>query len=169
MVNYGWTNLTNYDDIIPYIVLCKCIDKPCLFAKCSISSSSRMHCPQDCLYWCETMSIKKLQNVLKYFCVIFVGIIHAFSVNPTISFIITTKSGSFTDLLRGGVKLEFVRNSFDSIQKLTIRLIRKGKKSSKNSIFFNSKFVRFKRKWFEKFANFSNSVFWFEKFDKTFS
>ena len=32
---------------------------------------------------------------------------------------------------RGGVKLEFVRNSFDSIRKLTNRLIRKGKKSSK--------------------------------------
>ena len=28
----------------------------------------------------------------------------------------------------GGVKLEFVRNSFNSIRKLVIRLIRKGKK-----------------------------------------
>ena len=55
---------------------------------------------------------------------------------------------SFIKLLhiRGGVKLEFVRNSFDSIRKFTIRLIRKGKKSSKNSIIFNSKFVRFERK-----------------------
>ena len=69
---------------------------------------------------------------------------------------------------RGGVKLEFVRNSFDSIRKFTIRLIRKGKKSSKNSINFNSKFVRFERKKFERFANFSNSVFWFEKFEILF-
>ena len=29
--------------------------------------------------------------------------------------------------IRGGVKLEFVRNSFDSIRKFTIRLIGKGK------------------------------------------
>ena len=41
---------------------------------------------------------------------------------------------------RGGVKLEFFRNLFDSIQKLTIRSIRRGK-SSKNSINFNLKFV----------------------------
>ena len=44
---------------------------------------------------------------------------------------------------RGGVKLEFVRNSFDSIRKFAIRLIRKGKKYSKNSMKINSKFVRF--------------------------
>ena len=44
---------------------------------------------------------------------------------------------------RGGVKLEFVRNSFDSIRKSAIRLIRKGKKYSKNSMKFNLKFVRF--------------------------
>ena len=47
---------------------------------------------------------------------------------------------------RGGVKFEFVRNLFDSIRKLMIQLIRKGKKSSKNSIIFNLKFVRFERK-----------------------
>ena len=28
----------------------------------------------------------------------------------------------------GGVKMEFIRNSFDSIQKFAIRLIQKGKK-----------------------------------------
>ena len=44
---------------------------------------------------------------------------------------------------RGGVKLEFFRNLFDSIRKLMIRI---GKKSSKNSINFNLKFVRFERK-----------------------
>ena len=44
---------------------------------------------------------------------------------------------------RGGVKLEFVQNLFDSIRKLAIRLIRKGKKYSKNSKKINSKFVRF--------------------------
>ena len=44
---------------------------------------------------------------------------------------------------RGGVKLEFVQNSFDSIRKIAIRLIRKGKKYSKNSMKINSKFVRF--------------------------
>ena len=44
---------------------------------------------------------------------------------------------------RGGVKLEFVRNSFDSIRKFAIRLIRKGKKYSKNSMKINSKFVQF--------------------------
>ena len=44
---------------------------------------------------------------------------------------------------RGGVKLEFVQNSFDSIRKFAIRLIRKGKKYSKNSMKINSKFVRF--------------------------
>ena len=70
--------------------------------------------------------------------------------------------------IRGGVKLGFVRNSFDSIRKFTIRLIRNGKKSSKNSINFNSKFVRFERKKFEKFANFSNSVFRFDKFEILF-
>ena len=69
---------------------------------------------------------------------------------------------------RGGVKLGFVRNSVNSIRKFTIRLIRKGQKSSKNSINFNSKFVRFEIKKFEKFANFSNSVFWFEKFEIPF-
>ena len=70
--------------------------------------------------------------------------------------------------VRGGVKLGFVRNSVNSIRKFTIRLIRKGKKSSKNSINFNSKFVRFERKKFEIFANFSNSDFWFEKFEILF-
>ena len=63
-------------------------------------------------------------------------------------------------LIRGGVKLEFVRNLFDSI--------RKGKKNSKNSIIFNSKFVRFERKKFEKFANISNSIFQFEIFETLF-
>ena len=38
---------------------------------------------------------------------------------------------------------EFVRNSFYSILKLMIWLIRKGKKYSKNSMKINSKFVRF--------------------------
>ena len=37
----------------------------------------------------------------------------------------------------------FVRNSFDSIRKFMIRLIRKVKNNSKNSIKINSKFVRF--------------------------
>ena len=37
----------------------------------------------------------------------------------------------------------FVRNSFDSIRKSMIRLIRKVKNNSKNSIKINSKFVRF--------------------------
>ena len=36
-----------------------------------------------------------------------------------------------------------VRNSFDSIRKFMIRLIRKVKNNSKNSIKINSKFVRF--------------------------
>ena len=45
--------------------------------------------------------------------------------------------------IRGGVTLEFVRNSFDSIQNFAIRLIRKSKKYSKNSVKINSKFVRF--------------------------
>ena len=45
--------------------------------------------------------------------------------------------------ITGGVKLEFVQNSFDSIRKFAIRLIRKGKKYSKNSMKINSKFVRF--------------------------
>ena len=44
---------------------------------------------------------------------------------------------------RGGVKLEFIQNSFDSIPKFAIQLIRKGKKYSKNSMKINSKFVRF--------------------------
>ena len=39
--------------------------------------------------------------------------------------------------------MEFVRNSFDTIRKFAIRLIRKGKKYSKNSMKINSKFVRF--------------------------
>ena len=43
----------------------------------------------------------------------------------------------------GGVKLEFVRNSFDLIRKFAIQLIRKGKKYSKNSMKINSKFVQF--------------------------
>ena len=37
----------------------------------------------------------------------------------------------------------FVRNSFDSIRKFMIRLIRKVKNNSTNSIKINSKFVRF--------------------------
>ena len=45
--------------------------------------------------------------------------------------------------VRGGVKLEFVRNSFYSIRRFAIRLIRKDKKYSKNSMKINSKFVRF--------------------------
>ena len=45
--------------------------------------------------------------------------------------------------VRGGVKLEFVRNSFDSIRRFAIRLIRKDKKYSKNSMKICSKFVRF--------------------------
>ena len=56
------------------------------------------------------------------------------------------KRNIYNSQTRGGVKLEFVRNLFNSIRKFTIRLIRKGKKSSKNSIIFNSKFVRFERK-----------------------
>ena len=44
---------------------------------------------------------------------------------------------------RGGVKLEFVRNLLDLIRKFAIRLIRKGKKYSKNSMKINLKFVRF--------------------------
>ena len=40
-------------------------------------------------------------------------------------------------LHRGGVKLEFVRNSFDSIRKFAVRLIRKGKKYSKNLMKIN--------------------------------
>ena len=44
---------------------------------------------------------------------------------------------------RGGVKLEFVRNSFDSIWKFAIWLIQKGKKYLKNSMKINSKFFRF--------------------------
>ena len=47
---------------------------------------------------------------------------------------------------RGGVKLEFVRNSFHLIQKLAIQLIWRGKKISKNSINFNSKFFDLKEK-----------------------
>ena len=43
----------------------------------------------------------------------------------------------------GGVKMEFIRNSFDSIQKFAIRLIQKGKKYSKNSMKINSKFIWF--------------------------
>ena len=72
-------------------------------------------------------------------------------------------------IIQEGIKLgvESNWNSFEirSIWKLAIRLIRRGKKSWKNSINFNSKFVLFQRKKFEKFANFSNSVFWFEKFE----
>ena len=48
--------------------------------------------------------------------------------------------------LKAGVKfpeIRFVRNSFNSIRKFTIRLIRKVKKYSKNSIKINSKFIRF--------------------------
>ena len=44
---------------------------------------------------------------------------------------------------RGGVKLEFIRNSCNSIWKFAIWLIRKGKKYWKNSMNINSKFVRF--------------------------
>ena len=53
---------------------------------------------------------------------------------------------SFTSLTfecRGGVKLEFAQNLFDSIQKFAIRLFRKGKEYSKNLMKINSKFVRF--------------------------
>ena len=42
----------------------------------------------------------------------------------------------------GGVKLEFIQNSFDSIRRFEIRLIRKAK-NSKNLIKINSKFVQF--------------------------
>ena len=61
-------------------------------------------------------------------------------------------------------------NSFEIrlIRKFAIRLIRKAKKNSKNSIIFNSKFVRFERKKFEKFANISNSIFQFEIFETLF-
>ena len=48
-----------------------------------------------------------------------------------------------SDPNREGVKLEFVRNSFYTIQKFAIRLIRKGKKYSKNLMKINSKFVQF--------------------------
>ena len=58
-----------------------------------------------------------------------------------------------------------VESNWNSFEIHSIRLIRKGKNSSKNLTNFNSKFVRFERKKFEKFANFSNSVFWFEKFE----
>ena len=60
-------------------------------------------------------------------------------------------------------------DSFNSIRKFTIRLIRKGKKSSKNSIVFNSKFVRLdskiydsidskRQKKFKKFDNFQFEI-----------
>ena len=52
--------------------------------------------------------------------------------------------------LRGGVKLEFVQNSFDSI--------RKGKKYSKNSKKINSKFVRFDSNYRVE-SNFSDAGF----------
>ena len=39
--------------------------------------------------------------------------------------------------------MEFIRNSFNSIRKFAIRLIREGKKYSKNLMKINSKFVRF--------------------------
>ena len=54
----------------------------------------------------------------------------------------TNENSLFTDL-RGEVKLEFVRNSFDLIRKFAIQLIRKGKEYSKNSMKINSKFVLF--------------------------
>ena len=59
---------------------------------------------------------------------------------------------------RGGVKLEFVRNSFDSIRKFAIQLIRKGKKHSKYSIKINSKFVRFDSNYRVE-SNFSDARF----------
>ena len=43
---------------------------------------------------------------------------------------------------RGGVKLEFILNSFDSIRKFAIRLFPNGKKCLKNSMKINSKFVQ---------------------------
>ena len=68
---------------------------------------------------------------------------------------------------RGGVKLEFVRNSFDLISKFAIQLIRKGKKYSKNSMKINSKFVRFDSTptigWME--SNFSDAGFVRNSFD----
>ena len=67
------------------------------------------------------------------------------------------KSSGHVRYTRGGVKLGFVRNSIDSI--ICDSIDSKRQKKFENSINFNSKFVRFERKNFEKFANFSNSVF----------
>ena len=64
---------------------------------------------------------------------------------------------AFTFWHRGGVKLEFVQNSFDLTWKFAIRLIRKGKKYSKNSMKINSKFVLFDSTptigWFQIFSD----------------
>ena len=67
---------------------------------------------------------------------------------PTVSCAINYQKLNSTPILmklciRGGVKLEFIRNSFDPIQKFGIRLFQKVKNNSKNSIKINSKFVRF--------------------------
>ena len=68
---------------------------------------------------------------------------------------------------RGGVKLEFVRNSFNSIRKFAIRLIRKGKKYLINSMKINSKFIRFDSNYrvgqiFQMLDSFEIRSIWFE-------
>ena len=60
--------------------------------------------------------------------------------------------------------MEFVRNLFDSIRKFAIRLIREGKKYSKNSMKINSKFVRFDSNYGVK-SNFSDAGFVRNSFD----
>ena len=79
---------------------------------------------------------------------------------------------------RGGVKLEFVQNSFDliqrfvirlirkgkNIQKFVIRLIRKGKKYSNNLMKINSKFVRFDSNYRVE-SNFSDAGYVQNSFD----
>ena len=59
---------------------------------------------------------------------------------------------------RGWVKLEFVRNLFDSIWKFVIRLLRKGKKYSTNSMKISSKFIRFDSNYRLE-SNFSDAGF----------
>ena len=87
------------------------------------------------------------------------------------------------DIHRGGVKLEFMGNSFDSIRNFAIRLIEKSKKYSRNLMKINSnsiQSIQLQLKDFQKLDSFKTFRLYskiynlidsqgekiFEKFDK---
>ena len=80
------------------------------------------------------LKINSVANFCKNFQNFKIAKFHKFCGSILISYNLATSA-------RGGVNLEFDQNSLYSIRKFAIRLIRKGKKYSKNSMKINSKFV----------------------------